>query len=146
MTRARSSHEPKTWDERRTYIDTTIRQKLTPTVQEPEEIDSTGTTAGGSEFTRSYQRTRSRKPRFPGLRENWLKALVGIVAIPLAGWILVQLYSLNREIGELRIHSEVMEKRLEQLKGDLDHLGDQFRQETDRLNDRLNGAPKRRQP
>lgn len=135
----------KTWDEKRAYLDTTIRQKLTPTVQEPsEEIDSTGKTAGGSEFTRSYRRTKPRKPRFPGLRENWRKVVVGIVVVPLTGWILIQVYSLNREVGELRVRGEGTEKRLEQLKGDLERLGEQVRQEMDRINDRMNGVPKRR--
>src|SRR5258707_3014178 len=96
LTRDRSSHQQKTWDERRSYLETTVQQKLSPTVAErAEEIDSTETTAGGVEVTRSYRRTRSRKPRFPRLQESWLKWAVAIIVIPLAGWILYQLYSFN---------------------------------------------------
>jgi len=147
LTRARSSHEQKTWDERRAYLETTVRPNLTPTAQEPTEgIDPTGATAGGAraELTRLSPRTRSRKPRFPELRENLPKVIVGIVAIPLTSWVLFQLYSLNREVGELRVKGDGMEKRLEQLKGDLERSQEQLRQEMDRINDRLNGVPKRR--
>jgi hypothetical protein len=72
------------------------------------------------------------------------KVIVGIVAIPLTSWVLFQLYSLNREVGELRVKGDGMEKRLEQLKGDLERSQEQLRQEMDRINDRLNGVPKRR--
>jgi cell division protein FtsL len=141
LTRARSSHQQKTWDEKRCYLETTVQQKLSPTVDErAQEIDSTETTAGGVEVTRSYQRTRSRKPRFAQLRENWLKAAVAIVVIPLASWILVQLYSLNREVGELRVHIDEMTKRQDELKGDMEKLSERVKQEMDRINDRLNGA------
>lgn len=143
MTRARSSHQQKTWDERRSYLETTVQQKPSPTVDErAEEIDTTETTAGGLEVTRSYRRTRPQRPRFPQLRENWLKVVVAIVVIPLAGWILYQLYSLNREVGELRVNIDGMAKRQDELKKDMESLSERVRQEMDRISDRLN-APRR---
>jgi cell division protein FtsL len=143
LTRARSSHQQKTWDEKRSYLETTVQQKLSPTVDErAEEIDTTETTAGGLEVTRSYRRTRSRRPRFPQLRENWLKVAVAIVVIPLAGWILYQLYSLNREVGELRVNIDGMAKRQDELKKDMESLSERVRLEMERISDRLN-APRR---
>lgn len=147
MTRDRSSHQQKTWDEKRSYLETTVQQKPSPTVDErSEEIDSTETTAGGMEVARSYGRTRSRKPGFPQLRENWLKVVVAIIVIPLGGWVLFQLYSLNREVGELRVYIDGMAKRQEELKGDLERLSERLSQEMDRINDRLNGSPRSIRP
>ena len=147
LTRARSSHQQKTWDERRSYLETTVQQKLSPTVDEgPEGIDSTDTTAGGVEVARSYRRTRARKSRFPELRENWLKVTVAVVVIPLTSWMLYQLYSLNREVGELRVHIDAMTKRQEELKGDMESLSERVRHEMDRINDQLNGARRSTRP
>jgi hypothetical protein len=146
VARPRSSHQQKTWDERQNYLDTTVRQKLTPTVDEGvENIDSTETTlAPGSEQTPSYRRTRASKPRRSWLREHWRKTLSGIVGtviVSIAGWALPQLYSLNREVGELRVQVDGTAKQQEQLRGDLARFEDQMRQEMDRMNDRLDRFP-----
>jgi hypothetical protein len=149
VTRSRSSHQQKTWDERRNYLDTTVRKKPTPTVDEGvEDIDSTETTlAPGPEQTPSYRRTRASKPRPSWLREHWRKALTGIVGaviVSLAGWASYQLYSLNREVGEVRVQVDGTAKQQEQLRGDLARFEDQMRQEMNRMNDRLDRFPRSR--
>lgn len=144
MTRERSSHQPKTWDERRIYLETTIRQKLSPTVHEhTEEIDSTETTAAGSEVPTSYRPTTARKKsRFATLRGHWPKVAVGLVVVPLAGWILVQLYSLNREVGEIRVRIDGTAQQQEQLKKDLERVDEHVTHEIDRIDNRMNGISK----
>lgn len=146
MAHARSSHQQKTWDERRNYLDTTVRQKLTPTVDEDVgDIDSTeATLAPGPELTPSYRRTRVSTRRRSWLQEHWRKALAGIVCaviVSLAGWVLYQLYSLNREVGELGVHVDGTAKQQQQLREDLARLEDQMRREMDRMNDRLARLP-----
>lgn len=140
MARARSSHEQKTLDERQIYLNTAVRHKPTPTVDEPVAgIDSTDTTvAPGLERTPSYGRTRTRRRRrFVWLRENWVPTSLVALFIAVAGWIGHEVYSLNREVGELRIQVAGTAKEQDESKGDLERLGEQMRREMDRINERL---------
>jgi hypothetical protein len=138
----RSSHEQKSSADREKYWATTVRQKPTPTVDETTpDFDSTETPLPPiTEKTAPPQPTRRPKRRFSWLRENWLKALgwgVGAVIVPVGGWALYQLYSLNREVGEIRVQIDGGTKQEQQLREDLRRFEDQMRQEMDRMNDRF---------
>ena len=141
MTRERSSHEQKTLFERQAYFETTIRgpSPPSPTVDErTEELDSTETTlAQKTEPTRPYRRTKKRNRSLVWLREHWARWVVGIILVPLTGWILLELYSLNREVGELRTQLNGNSKTQEEYKTDFDRFREDMRQELDRINDRL---------
>jgi hypothetical protein len=125
------------------YWQTTIGGNPSPTVAEGATgSDSTESTlAESTEPTPSYRRrTKAKGSKRSWLKEHWLN-LVVVIVIPLVGWILYQLYSLNREVGEVRVKMDGFERR--ELKRDSDdqHQADQTRQEIDRLNDRMNALP-----
>jgi hypothetical protein len=142
VTRERRSHLQKTMVERQRYFETTIGGNPTPTVDEGAlEVDSTETTlAEPPELTISYRPTKAPNPHLVLLRENWVKVVAVVVLVPLTGWVLVQLYTLNRELGELHTQVEGIAKDQAQFKGDLERFEDQVRQETNRINDRLDRA------
>lgn len=146
MTRRRGSHQQKTVVERQRYFETTIRGKPTPTPTVDDfgqEVDSTETTlAEGPELLPSYRRTKAPNPHFVLLRENWIKVVAVVVLIPLTGWVLIQLYTLNREVGELHIQMSGTTTEQDKLGKELDRLGEEMRQEIDRINDRLDRANK----
>lgn len=141
MTQARRSHEGKTLAEKQEYFETTIRGKVGPTVDEgTARVDSTETTIapGPEKTTPAYRRTRVKKrnPYVLLFRENWGKGLVGVVGaviLSLFGWALVQIYALNREVGQLQQNQS-------DTKTDLQRFEDRMTHELDRINDRLDHA------
>ena len=148
MTQARRSHEGKTLAEKQEYFQTTIRGKVGPTVDErTAQVDSTETTIapGPEKTTPAYRRTRTKKRnRYADVfRENWGKALVSAIAatiFTLIGWALRQTYSLNREIGELKVKVNTTAQEQSDAKTDLQRFEDWMTQELDRINDRLDRA------
>ena len=145
----RSSHEQKSSADREKYWATTVRQKPAPTVAETAlDFDSTETPLPPiPEKTAPPQSTRRPKRRFHWLRENWITALTGTAGtgvLLLGGWALYQTYSLNREVGEVRVQVDGTAKQQEQLRGDLARFEDQMRQEMNRMNDRLDRFPRSR--
>jgi hypothetical protein len=147
----RSSHEQKTLAERQDYWESKVKldRKQTPTIgEQSNEFDSTETPLPVEpETTPSYQRTRRPKRKFNWLREHWLGVLAGAVVtfvLSLGGWALSQLYSLNRQIGEIRVQVDGTTKQQDQLKGDFQRFEEQVRQEMDRMNDRLDRVPRSR--
>lgn len=145
----RSSHEQKSPAEREKYWATTVRQKQSPTVDETTlDFDSTETPLPPiTEKTAPPQPSRPPKRRFHWLRENWITALTGTAGtgvLLLGGWALYQTYSLNREVGELRVRVDTTTKQQEQFREDLKRFEDQMRQEMDRMNDRLDRFPRTR--
>lgn len=148
MTQARRSHEQKSLADRQKYFDTTIRQNPGPTVDERNaRPDSTETTIEpGIEPTRPYRRPtrtkkRSQSARF--FREHWAKTVVGLALTAVVGllaWALVQVYALNREVGQIQTQASATAKDQAGAKTDLERFEDRMTQELDRINDRLDRA------
>jgi len=147
----RGSHQPNTSAERQDYWETRVKldKRPTPTVDErAPEIDSTETPLPSEpETTRRYQPIRRPRRRFHWLREHWIKVLgatVGAGVVSLGGWALHELYSLNREIGEIRAQVDGATKQQEQLRMDFQRFEEQMQREIDRMNDRLDRVPRTR--
>lgn len=145
------SYQQKTMAERQKYWETRVKpdRKLTPTVAErANEFDSTETPLPVEpEVTPSYQRTKRPKRKSHWLREHGVKVLIGVgvaAVISLASWALYQLYSLNREIGEIRVRGDGATQQQEQLRGDLQRFEERMQNEIDRMNDRLDRVPRSR--
>lgn len=135
----RDSHEQKSPTERERYIRSVLNPGPGPTLDDfPENIDATNTTAAEeTELPRSYKSTKGKSSRrkksvLTKLQENWRVAVV-IVVVPVAGWALLSVYTLNREVGELRI-------QLSDTRSDLQQLKDDSTQRMDRMDDRMNNA------
>ena len=118
QTRAR--HVGKTAAERRDYLDNITGRGLTPTLDAPQPQDST--TFIPDEAESRVEKVSGRKARPPSRGDQsskWLKWLATTVALVLLGYISflgVQLYSLNRELGEIRQDTKSLSERLREAK------------------------------
>jgi cell division protein FtsB len=137
MTQGRDSHEQKTEDERREYYQTTIRPQISPTV-EAREVPEDSTeivTRDRSETGISSSTAKRQEPsgiqKF--FREKWAESILFVALI----WLGRELYSHNRELGELHRRLDDATRRQEQVEKDLEKLDERLQKELDRVDAKL---------
>lgn len=142
MPRPRSSHEQKSRIDREKYFRDTIRRtpKPGPTVDELfGENDVTGTAEplDTPTINARYESTRQRPSSLlQHLREKWpeiMIGLIGVVMVPVLGFLLYTVFTLNREVGELKIQLSEGHSQQERLETQIDKLNERL--------DRINEAP-----
>lgn len=110
--------------------------RFDPTVPEPVRATT----------ERTGQRRSNRKPPPSALgvfvREKWPELLITLVLAGLA----FAVYSLNREVGSLDIKIEGNQPTLQRLDQRLDALDNRFRDEINRLQDRMDRQPPQQKP
>ncbi|MCK6685637.1 MAG: hypothetical protein L6R30_24825 [Thermoanaerobaculia bacterium] len=152
MTDARRSHEQKTLQDRRSYFQRTILPKESPTVDlksipedstdaiqvEPEELTAAA--------FRSTNRTASWLGQF--FRQKGIDVFLSVVATVLLGigsWLAIQVFAMNRELGELRVRYErttqEAEKRQQDASRELEKTEERLQKALDRLESRLVPPP-----
>jgi hypothetical protein len=140
VSRARSGHHPKSFEERKTYLQTTIQEQPSlPTVEDTSPIiDATDRSLPS--LTR--EPTSLRRTGEQGLIHRWWQAagpstLIGLVVLGILGWASTTLFALNREVGvigarESRLEDLVMSSKLES-----GSIAERLDKRIDRLEDRL---------
>jgi hypothetical protein len=149
VTQQRSAQEgAKTAAERAEYYNSTILRKDGSTAKERRPaVDSTETTAAptGPEPTRLRKNERRPKKNrtIEKIREQLsLATVTKIVIVPLTAWILFQLYTLNREVGQLGVQVQGVAKDQADAKGDLQRFETEIRSEIHRLDDGIDHTQK----
>lgn len=124
MTNQRTSHQQKSIDERREYMATTIRG-IAPTLESElisdESTDVSAITDKG--YVGPLTRTKEEPWLRHKLRENLFQAIITIVSTVLIcflSWFAYQLYTINREVGELEIKINTLESSNERLSHDIE--------------------------
>lgn len=134
MARSRETHRSKTLGEKRRYWNNVIRATSEPTLEDTTPIIDTTDRSARLEKERTGPITI---PKTPPAVVRWLRGkiteiLIG-AAILLLGWVLFQLYGLNREVGELKMTpanfesqvnkvQEVLSEKIRTLSSDLHRL------------------------
>lgn len=102
MSQPRQSHQSKSIDERAQYWQNVIRVPG-PTAEDSEPIidttDSPATTEAGAIPTFRSTKPPSAVKRL--FQEKLFELIIGSIIVPLSLWVAYQLYTLNREVGEL---------------------------------------------
>jgi hypothetical protein len=124
MPRARAGHHPKTEEERREYFNTTIRPESRPTSEDRHPIIDTTDKSSPTEENPTYDAipTRRPSPTRQFLRENLPGIIVLAIIIPFLAWGGHTLYSLNREVGEIRTGLDSNKEQQDNLKIQIDKL------------------------
>jgi len=122
MARSRETHGTKTLEEKRRYWNNIIRPASEPTLEDTTPIiDPTDSSA----MVEKEQTGPITTPKTPPAVLRWVRSktteiLIG-AAILLLGWVLFQLYGLNREVGELKTtpaHFESQVNKVEEVLSD----------------------------
>jgi hypothetical protein len=136
-TRSRQSHLLKTQEERANYRSTTVAGDPGPTLDTTRRPDSDSTATPippplEPEPTATSVSTR-REPSWLAtyLKEHGAEIIVVVILFGVLTFFWSQLFSLNRELGELKV-------RIEQQEKEADRREDRLQSEIDRLTDRLN--------
>lgn len=140
MTRVRSSHVQKTLQDRQRYYDTTITPSATPTLDERHFGDDPNSTEVPEEertglLPRQYRAPDSGLMRY--LKQHGLEILIGVILVPLLVWMAYQLYTLNREIGELRAEVAATSAAEQRTRQDVDRVEERLQKEFERLSNRV---------
>jgi hypothetical protein len=116
MPRSRETHGTKSLAEKRQYWNNVIRSASGPTLEDTTPIiDTTDHSAvADREQTGSVTITKRPPAVFGWLREKTTEILIG-AAVLLLGWILFQLYGLNREVGELKTTPKSFESQVKKV-------------------------------
>lgn len=119
MARSRETHRPKTSQEKRRYWNNVIRSATESTLEDTTPIMDTTDHSAVVEKERTGPITTTKTPPavFRWVRGKITEILIG-AAILLLGWVLFQLYGLNREVGELKTapaHFESQVKKVEEV-------------------------------
>lgn len=103
MAGERQRHHSKSIEERQHYWQTVIRARG-PTIEDTSPIIDTTDQSATTERGQTRVLTRTQKPSALKklFQEKGLEIIVVFILAPLLLWGIYQLYSLNREVGELR--------------------------------------------
>ena len=119
MPRARETHSSKNLTEKQQYWNNVIRSPSGPTSEDTTPIIDTTDHSAMAEKEQTGSITITKKP---SVIRGWLKERTTGIAITMAilllGWVLFQLYSLNREVGEIKTtpaHFESQVKKVEEV-------------------------------
>jgi len=119
MPRSRETHSSKNLAEKQQYWNNVIRSPSGPTLEDTTPIIDT---TDHSAMAEKEQIGSITIPKRPSVILGWLKEKITGIAITMAilllGWVLFQLYSLNREVGELKTtpaHFESQVKKIEEV-------------------------------
>lgn len=141
MTSARSAPVAKTAVERHYYIETNIRPVRDPTLETVDAPDTTDTPLSVSTRQTSIYTPREREEPSPLLlwvQRNWFPVLV----LPLLGWLALQIYSLNREVGVMSRELRSVETTTKEYKEDGRRELDQIHTRLDRMEDSTRSGDK----
>ncbi|MGD0626742.1 MAG: hypothetical protein ABSB32_18790 [Thermodesulfobacteriota bacterium] len=139
MPRTRETHISKTPEERRLYWQTVIRA-AGPTLEDTTPIIDTTDRSATIEEKRigsvTTQKTQSAFVRF--LKERTTEIAI-TVAIALFAWVLLQLYGLNREVGELKTTRMHIESQINKVETGLSEKIGVLSSDLRRLEQRIDG-------
>lgn len=134
MTRSRSSHQQKALKDRQRYFKTTLGRSPAPTIDDNLfEVDATDVEAPETTTETDYQRVRytQSRPSSIGqiLKDRWVEILLTAVIaglITVLGFLYNQLFTLNREVGEMKSQLDDARRREERLENQLDRLNEKL--------------------
>ncbi len=138
MTKQRRSHEAKTEEERRRYVATMIEPTVSPTLDKGHRAsDSTDAVAEEPENVGLAGIGRRRtQPSAVGrwFHEKGIELIVGVLIVGGLLWLARAVYSLNREVGELkeRLHSVGTDQ--ERLQKEIERLDERIARDLERRN------------
>ena len=140
MPRPRETHRSKTLEEKRRYWNNVIRTPTGPTLEDTAPIIDTTDRSAMVERERIGHVTTQKTPPviFRWLREKITEIAIG-VAILLLGWVLVQLYGLNREVGELKTTRTIFESQINKVETGLSEKIGALSSNVHRLERRIDG-------
>jgi len=134
MSKARKGHQQKTTAERKDYFDNVIREAA-PTL-EPSDLafDSTDQTATTSGPERVGRPTPSKAEGWlvRRFREDPFLTIAAPLLVIFLGWGAYQIYSLNREVGEVGTRVDSFRENQEHLRNDLQRVDERAQRGIDR--------------
>lgn len=134
MRRPRKSHVQKTPEDRENYYSTKIGGVGPSPTLDTQYFDQDSTAAviptSDVESTATTQRTARSSALSTFLKEKGLEVLVVVIILGGLGFIVLQLFSFNRELGEFKAREEQREK-------DSERSQERLQSDVNRINDRL---------
>jgi len=127
MARSRSSHQQKDLKDRQRYYRTALGRSPEPTVEDDLfEADATDVESARTTAVRDYRPLTYPSERSSAiteyLKEHWLE----IVLVAVLGFLFTQLFTLNREVGEMKSRQEDSRRQQEKLETQLDRINDKL--------------------
>src|SRR6266699_1102007 len=111
MAASRRIHATKSTEEKREYRENVIRPQPAPTMDLLPSSDSTATTATVETPTTRSDTPTAHSPAAKGwLHENLSELGYATLALGFLAWLGLQMFGLNREVGELKQRVEAIEK------------------------------------
>ena len=146
MAQVRHQHVGKTREEQENYVSTVLNQNPQPTIEQPEDFDSTDESRA-PETGRTAVRVSTRRRRgfwetfILGIRENPIPTAIVTVGIGLCSYIFYVhniAFGLNREIGSLKASFEEYKNsattELNRINSSIDRWSDRVIRNEDRVN------------
>jgi len=138
MSTARRSQALKAPDDRQRYIQNIPypKDKLSPTYEEAlVEIDTTESAPKDEapQYTDRYKPAPRESSFIKFFREKWPEMIV----LLMGGFLALQIYGLNREIGELKVKNDQHEKDSQRYEEDIRKLEERFQKEIDKLDGKV---------
>jgi hypothetical protein len=128
----------KTEAERQEYLNQ-VKGGPSPTLEQTiVTMDSTATiSAVEPEKSLPFQLTKEESPAKRWLRDHALGVLITVILIPVLAGLLLQVYSLNREVGVLKEQIDAARQREERTEKEMEKMEERLNKEIDKTNDRL---------
>ena len=143
MVRVRDAHNPKTYEEKREYFKTMIRSPAGPTLEDMGPIIDTT-----DRLAKIEEKPGGRPKRNPPLKKqiNILaplrEHLIELVILAICGafgWLYIQIYGLNREVGEFKNAPKELEKQITNVEKGLSEKIGVLSSNVNRLEQRMDG-------
>ncbi len=121
MSKARRAHQGKTPAERKAYLRTQIRGEG-DTIEDAPIMDTTDTPVQlDSSAVRPVSATRKAPWLLDFLREDLFKVMApAAILVTLLGWGAYEVYTLNREVGELKKEQEAVAARIDGVRSEVE--------------------------
>lgn len=128
MVRPRQNHVGKTQTEKRRYWNTVIRAQAGPTLEDTAPIIDTTDTPAVAEEAKPFAYQPIKPPSAIGrfLRDRGVELVIGVIIIGLLGWGARELFTLNREVGELTSNLKNTQAAHSQLNSEIEKVEQRF--------------------
>ena len=140
MSGERNSHQPKTPEEFREYMSTTIIRGASPTldvgrIPQDDSTDVAASPAGPHDELAKRDSDTSWFAR--QIKEELFRSILVVSVVALIGWFAFQVYSLNREVGVLQSEIKALQSIDGDMAGDLEKAEARLHRELDQISTRV---------
>jgi len=134
----RDSHQQKTIEERKEYFRTTIRGMSSTLEEAPSPIDSTDVPVDvESKSPELLIKTKPESWLYRQLKEEPVRTILLPLLLLFVSWFGYQVYSLNREVGEIKIEIRTLRNEQEKVPRQIDKLEERLRRDIDTNSKRI---------